>query len=540
MNKMNQQCTQCSKTYPINESDRAFYSTMQVPPPTLCPDCRFQRRLVWRNSRYLYKRNCDLCKQVMIGVYSDDKSHTVYCYDCYYSDKWDPTSFGREFDFTRPFFEQFNDLMKVVPHVGTNNQECDGSAYVNLCWKTTNSYLCIGSDMCDQCYYCTDCYNCRSSFNCYMSSNLELSSYCVDCSNTYNVHYSQECDTLRDSYFCFDVRGSNNCFGSAGLRNKEYYIFNKPVPKDQWQQKVQQLLTEHSVDELYEMAERAWNVVPRKASIISKSENVTGDHIQDSSNAHHCFDVKEVVNVKYVTHSVPTTKDCMDSDNTGAGAELMYEFIMGYGYNMLGSVLCYNGSRDLRYCYEVQGSHNCFGSIGLRKQSYCILNKRYTETAYQDMIARIIQHMKTTGEWGEFFPIPVSPFAYNETEAQMRFPLNKTTAEKNDFRWQSLVPPAVNKQLPVCVDCGKNYKVIDQELTFLQEQNLPHPTTCPDCRFQKLFQRHNPYQLWQRSCMCTQPTHQHQGRCPIEFETSYSPDRKEVVYCEECYRQEII
>ncbi|MBU0627024.1 hypothetical protein KKG31_00015 [Patescibacteria group bacterium] len=31
-----------------------------IPAPTLCPDCRQQRRISFRNERSLYKRKCDL------------------------------------------------------------------------------------------------------------------------------------------------------------------------------------------------------------------------------------------------------------------------------------------------------------------------------------------------------------------------------------------------------------------------------------------------------------------------------------------------
>ncbi len=28
-------------------------------------------------------------------------------------------------------------------------------------------------------------------------------------------------------------------------------------------------------------------------------------------------------------------------------------------------------------------------------------------------------------------------------------------------------------------------------------------------------------------------------QCPNEFETSYAPERPEIVYCEKCYQQEV-
>ena len=33
--------------------------------------------------------------------------------------------------------------------------------------------------------------------------------------------------------------------------------------------------------------------------------------------------------------------------------------------------------------------------------------------------------MKSTGEWGEFFPHEMSPFGYNETVAQEYFPMTE-------------------------------------------------------------------------------------------------------------------
>ena len=35
--------------------------------------------------------------------------------------------------------------------------------------------------------------------------------------------------------------------------------------------------------------------------------------------------------------------------------------------------------------------------------------------------------------------------------------------------------------------------------------------------------------------------HSHGARhCPNEFETSYAPDRAEIVYCESCYQVEVV
>ena len=56
----------------------------------------------------------------------------------------------------------------------------------------------------------------------------------------------------------------------------------------------------------------------------------------------------------------------------------------------------------------------------------------------------------------------------------------------------------------------------------------------------KIFNERNLPNFWHRSCMCDKTNHIHgDEKCEVEFETSYSPDRPEIIYCETCYQQEI-
>jgi hypothetical protein len=110
--------------------------------------------------------------------------------------------------------------------------------------------------------------------------------------------------------------------------------------------------------------------------------------------------------------------------------------------------------------------------------------------------------------------------------------------------------------------CTTAFKIIKDELQFYRRMNLPLPRLCPNCRHYQRLKQRNPLKLWHRRCMCMgmtngqQPTTNGQQRaayqyqntakhfhgdqpCPIEFETSYSPDRKEIVYCERCYNSEV-
>ena len=54
-----------------------------------------------------------------------------------------------------------------------------------------------------------------------------------------------------------------------------------------------------------------------------------------------------------------------------------------------------------------------------------ILNTSYSAHEYETLCAKIIGHMQSTAEWGEFFPHELSPFGYNETVAQEYFPMTE-------------------------------------------------------------------------------------------------------------------
>ena len=87
--------------------------------------------------------------------------------------------------------------------------------------------------------------------------------------------------------------------------------------------------------------------------------------------------------------------------------------------------------------------------------------------------------------------------------------------------------------------CTVAFKIIADELQFYKAKKLPIPRFCPNCRHYQRFKYVNPLRIWQRTCMCDNSHTHHTGPCTIEFETSYSPERPEKIYCEQCYNQEV-
>ena len=97
----------------------------------------------------------------------------------------------------------------------------------------------------------------------------------------------------------------------------------------------------------------------------------------------------------------------------------------------------------------------------------------------------------------------------------------------------------VFKMIFKCIDCSINYNIASNEFTFYQKEKIPLPRRCPECRHKKRFVIRLPRRLWDGKCKCEKQNHGHSGKCEIEFETSYAPDRPEKVYCESCYNKEI-
>ena len=92
----------------------------------------------------LYNSKCALCSKSVITLYSPDSGIIIYCNKCWWSDKWDPKSYAMDYDFSKPFFEQFRELMLKVPHMAVVND--DGIASLNCeythdFWFSKNCYM---------------------------------------------------------------------------------------------------------------------------------------------------------------------------------------------------------------------------------------------------------------------------------------------------------------------------------------------------------------------------------------------------------------
>ena len=331
----------------------------------------------------------------------------------------------------------------------------------------------------------------------------------------------------------------------------------------------------------------------RKYAFMTNTQNSTGDYLSHVSNCKNCFDmVADVRDSKWCINNAERMSDVYDAYGAGADFELGYEVIdTGGQCARLFFTIVLRTSVDVQYSYNCHGCENCFGCIGLRNKKYCILNTQYTPEDYKAMLPKAIEHMNKMPYtdkkgrkygYGEFFPPELSPFAYNETVAQEYFPLAELEAVEKGYAWRNFaerkyvptilpeklpdhirdVPESITKEVIGCAhqgtcdeQCTTAFRITDPELLFYKRLNLPLPRLCPNCRHVARLKKRNPPKLWKRTCMCegqmansvsqmayrNTVAHFHGAEhCPNSFETAYTPERPEIVYCESCYNAEIV
>lgn len=537
----------------------------------------------------LYKRNCDLCGKNIISSYQKDCPIKVYCPSCWWSDSWDGTEYGQEYDPERNFFDQLLELRNRSSIMSLENQSTTlvNTEYASYSSNNKNSYLTYFADFVENCCYCSVMNTVKDSMDCYRIRESESCCGSIGVFKCYRTFFSEECDNCLDVYFSKNCSGCSNCFGCMDLRKKSYCIYNKQYSKEDYEAFIKKINTGsfEAIAKYRKESADFWNKLPYKFYYGNALNiNVSGNYVYESKNTKDAYMATSAENSRFVQMlSVPSTKDSYDYTGWGDAAEMIYECqSVGMGAsNMKFSIHCYPNVMDCEYSYYAINCKNVFGCVNLKKKEYCILNKQYSKEEYEKLKERIIADIKEKPyvdslgrKWGygEFFPLIITPFGYNETMAMDYFPMTKNEVLKNGFAWSDVeqkqyeatikasdlpddikdVGEDILNQVIECENCRRSFRMIKLELDLLKRLNFPLPRQCPECRRKERFSKVNLPKLWKRICQCSGQksengvysntvNHFHgEVKCPNEFETSYAPERKEIVYCEQCYNAEVV
>ncbi|OGI95045.1 hypothetical protein A2917_01535 [Candidatus Nomurabacteria bacterium RIFCSPLOWO2_01_FULL_42_17] len=560
-------CQNCKKDFTIELDDFSFYEKIKVPPPTFCPECRSVRRMVGANERVFYKRKSDLSGQDIFSMYPPEAPFPVYETKEFYSDEWDPYQYGQEYDFSRPFFSQFQELFNKVPRMALVRQGFSiNSEYTHRVHDLKNCYMVFRASDCEDSLYTYTARNVKNCVDCFNVNHCELCYECIDCNKCYKTRFSQECAECRDSIFLYACRNCSDCIGCVNLVNKQFCIFNKQYTKEEYFEKLKEF--ELNTDSGIVMMDVKFNEFrkkfPERAIMSLKSNKVSGNWFLNCENVKNSFGCMNLKDCKYIYFAF-NEQDCMDHFQWGDSSELIYESA-NCGINdsrIFFCSQCWTGAHDLYYCDSCPSSRYCFGCIGLKKGEYSILNKKYTKEEYEVLLPKIIKHMQDmpyvdkTGKsygYGEFFPADLSSFAYNETAAIDFYPLSKTEALKRGYSWKekekknytttiksSDLPETIaevdDSILNEIIECAEKdqpystgaFRITSNELSFYRRMDLPLPRVCFDVRHTRRLQKRPPLCTIKRQC----------SKCETEVETVYDEKYSPIIYCEKCYQQEV-
>ncbi len=560
-----QVCQNCKNDFTIESEDFIFYEKIKVPPPTFCPECRMQRRFVFRNQDVLFRNKSAKTGKDIITLIPPESGLKVYDEPEWWADDWGAEEYARDYDFSKSFFEQLFDLMKDVPVWSRDVINLVNSDYSANAGYLKNCYLLFNSNYSEDCLYGNAVDSCR---NCIDNSHINNSEQCYESfwlSKCYRTNFSIRNTECRDVWFSVDCKNCSDCFGCVNLVNSRFCFLNEQLTEEEYKKRLNDLNlnTISGLKNVKKLIYDFWNRFPKKYIQGVKNDKVSGEYITNSKNVLESYLIREGKDLKYCQFlQVPKNEDSYDISIWGDNNFSCYEScVVGYNTsNLKFCFSCWGDVKNLEYSMRCGGSSDLFGCIGLRNKQYCILNKKYTKEEYFEMVEKIKKHMNdmpyldkkgNVYKYGEFFPMEFSLYGYNNTLAYDFIPLEKEEVENSGLLWiepyrksynitinKGNLPDDINnvdlnilQEVIECEDCSKPFRILEKELQLLKLLKIGLPTNCVDCRSAKRLRFRNNHKLYHRKCM--------KEGCNNEFETSYAPDRPEIVYCEKCYQQEV-
>ncbi len=557
-------CRICQQDFVITNEDMEFYADqgpkvhgrrVGVPPPTLCMQCRIRRKLAFRNERRLYRRRCDQSGKELFSIYSPDKPYTVYENGVWYGDSWDARTFGRAYDPARSFFEQFSDLLRAVPRPARITfGVSENSDYCNHHLSCKDCYLFFWGDNSERSVLCYGCGRLRNCLDCKASENCTSCAHTLDCMHCNDCAYIEDCERVSESRYMLNCRDCRNCFQCVNLRHKQYCIRNTPYPsKAAYESELAKYPWQSFAEQTRQQAEfqSFAAAFPRRALHLLRVEDCRGDHIGSGKDCRECYwligDQNE--RCRYTVASGEKTFRLYDMYGSGYNLVSCYEsFGLANGVQDCGFCLYVtDGVRDTYYSADCRSSHDLFGCVGLNHAEYCILNVKYSPAEYEALSSKIIEDMRARKEWGEFFPLSVSPFGYNESAAADHYPLLEAEACALGAHWSDyersqpqVVGAASTETLPdslelttddilgqtlLCCESSLPFRISRLELQLCRDLRVPLPRLHPDVRLHRLARAFGPFRLWRSTC----------SQCGRTTDSGVDPKVCARVLCERCF-----
>lgn len=491
-------------------NERNAFLGEPIPLPNICPAEALRRTCCWGNLRWLARAVSPISQRSHLSRYQARDGYVSVPADEFWSDDIDNTRFGRPYDFSRGFFEQFNEVMHSVQHLSLNAVSCEGSDYVNGASNCRNCYLCFSASDLEDCLYCMEHRGGNDNLFCL---GIAKSQYCYQSINVVNCYEAQciiDCSGCAQCFGCVDCRECTNCIGCFGLEFQRNCFLNEQKSESE----IEVIRTKYlngsrqARDELLALCVSRFKASGHQVDRILNSENCSGSNITRCKNVSGSY---QALDSQDCYHATPAYKSRDGARGALFVSELIYQGAFLESHNC---AYCYTpcGGESCFYCYQCYSCSECFGCAGLKRNSYCILNKQYSKAEYFELIPAIVQQMKSLGEWGEFFPAAYSPHTYEESWA-VDILDEITTAElhRRGYRTSSPAEPEQHDNaLPAetipdlvsademrtyigktlrCAQTGRAFHIQRKEIEFYIRYKIPLPQVDWRVGFQRLIER---------------------------------------------------
>lgn len=494
----NHSCSITGSRFTISESESRLLEHFGLPLPERSA---FERWLyaVGQSTPFVFRKVvCPATNQPILSRWSESGKIRGVSPEWFWSDECDNTSVGQDFDFTRPFFEQFCEVAANSYAPSMTRYSCENSPYVNASHGLKDCHLCFACASLQDSLYCVLCTQSKDLLFCSGVTHSELSYWCLDSTRLYGCRYVQDSEGCTNCYFSTDCIGCSNCFQCHGLRQASngYYVRNQSVTREVWEQTLQEAQFGSYAAEQFtrDEAARFFADLPSYphsfgneecSEIYRVSNSKTTHHAMYCRNCHDCSGVIFSSNCKDC-HSTVWGRDC-EGCYYVIGADRAFDCM--YCDGLAG------GGRNQAYCFCCSnGCTDVFGCFFLKKKSYCILNKQYTPQAYAELRPKIIDHMRSTGECGAWFPPEFYSVPYNQSWAQFFLaeldeqqilarglgvaaaePFRATTSSVELPDHIEQTDEAICGKELACLKTSRPYSLSKQELAALKKHLAPVP-----------------------------------------------------------------
>lgn len=243
--------------------------------------------MLFRNERKLYRRTCDFSGKEIISIYSPDKPYKVYDQKIRWSDVRDPLQYGKAFDFTKTFTEQFGELMEVVPRANFYGKGNENSDYNNHCSYSKNCYMSADLISAEDCFYVTTGIRTKDVVDSNLMTDCENCYSCIDCDHLYDCKFCIQSEDCKFSVSLSNCKNCSDCINCSNLIGKRYCIQNIQYTKQEYELLKKDNLNEFNLKGVL------------KATRLVNSEQCYGNQIFNSKNVSFSHLLYDSTDIKY-------------------------------------------------------------------------------------------------------------------------------------------------------------------------------------------------------------------------------------------------